>query len=578
VAARALAASLILLGCLVLLGWWRDIPTLRSVLPGFVSMRPNTAAGFAISGLALLALCMAASPLGRVARVLGALVALLGTVSLGQNLLGLPLEVDGWIFDVGHVLREGPARMATMTALCFVLCGNALASGRGWLGARAARRCALGAGFLSLLALFGYLFDVQALQHLGAYRSMALHTVFGMLLLVAGLLLALPRRSAERPLQLAAAVALAALVSVGWIVADRLDSLVGSDRGQTRTEQALHELDRLFSTLVDAESALRGYFLTEDELQLEIFHRAVLSTQGRLETAQRLLADYPEQSLRLQALAAPIRGMLASMQGDAELMRQRGFEAARESMREMWRNKADMLRIRQDIFELQAQQQRLLEQHVAAKETDIRRTRLTLVVGGAFGTLVLLCTFVLLWRENTRRKSSEAELQAAHDYFRDFVLRSPIAMAYVDAEGRITLRNEQFLATFGYGEAEVPGVDDWWPKAYPDPEYRAWVLDTWNSALHGAVAQRSAIASAEYRVTCVDGQVRDMEISGVRLDRGWLITFVDVTQRRQAEAELVVRREEAEAASRAKSAFLANRSACWSSVRLPRKATSGTRG
>jgi PAS domain S-box-containing protein len=208
----------------------------------------------------------------------------------------------------------------------------------------------------------------------------------------------------------------------------------------------------------------------------------------------------------------------------------------------------------------------------AGSPADIQCARWVLVAGGGFGLLLLLAAFMLLRRENAHRQASEGQLQTARDYFRDFLLRSPIAMAYTDLEGRILLRNEQFLALFGYGEAEVATVQDWWPRAYPDPAYRAWVRDTWSAALHQARLERRAITPAEHRVTCADGRVRDMEISGAVLEQGSLITFVDVTRRRLAEADLQSSRDEAEAASRAKSAFLANMS---HEIRTPMNAILG---
>ena len=40
-------------GIAVLVGWLFDIPRLKSVLPGFVSMKSNTAIGFVLAGLSL---------------------------------------------------------------------------------------------------------------------------------------------------------------------------------------------------------------------------------------------------------------------------------------------------------------------------------------------------------------------------------------------------------------------------------------------------------------------------------------------------------------------------------------------
>jgi hypothetical protein len=61
---RACAAVTAVLGLTVLLGWTVDVPLLKSVLPGAVEMKANTAVGLMLAACALFILGNRPSPPG----------------------------------------------------------------------------------------------------------------------------------------------------------------------------------------------------------------------------------------------------------------------------------------------------------------------------------------------------------------------------------------------------------------------------------------------------------------------------------------------------------------------------------
>ena len=108
----------------------------------------------------------------------------------------------------------------------------------------------------------------------------------------------------------------------------------------------------------------------------------------------------------------------------------------------------------------------------------------------------------------TKRKQADEALVASEAKFRAIINVSPVPMALNDEEQRITFLNPAFVQTFGYDQFDIPTLADWWPKAYPDPEYRQWVAETWRARLDQAKQTGTAFTPLEARVRCKDGTYR----------------------------------------------------------------------
>ena len=86
----AIAASAI--GALVLAGWLFDLSALNEVLPDLHAMAPNAATGVLAAGLGLF--CLTVRVLQPIGWLIGFLLAVLGIVSVSQELFGFDLGID----------------------------------------------------------------------------------------------------------------------------------------------------------------------------------------------------------------------------------------------------------------------------------------------------------------------------------------------------------------------------------------------------------------------------------------------------------------------------------------------------
>jgi two-component system, cell cycle sensor histidine kinase and response regulator CckA len=148
-----------------------------------------------------------------------------------------------------------------------------------------------------------------------------------------------------------------------------------------------------------------------------------------------------------------------------------------------------------------------------------------------------------LGREAERLESDRA-LSESESRFRRLFQSAPLPLAFVDGDQVITDRNDRFVKVLGYTREDMPTLAEWWIRAYPDPAYRARLALDWATRVRTAAAEGRDIEPQEFNVTCKDGGVRLLEISGLALPGGTLAMFNDVTERRKAERQLQEREEQ----------------------------------
>ncbi len=193
--AGVLAAAVALL---VLLGWALDLALLKSLLPGHVEMKVNTAVGVLVIGVAL-AGCTLATPRLRNASGLLSLVVLgIGAATLAQYLGGYDFGIDTLWRDDPVALGRPPGRMSQLSSVAFVLLGaiGVATCLLRWVAMAQAFALAVIAIALYALSTFGYLgLDGDGRS---PFHPVALHSALLFLLLSLGWLAARPEAGMMR--------------------------------------------------------------------------------------------------------------------------------------------------------------------------------------------------------------------------------------------------------------------------------------------------------------------------------------------------------------------------------------------
>ncbi|NEU83416.1 PAS domain S-box protein [Nostoc sp. UIC 10630] len=213
--AKAASVISILVGSLVVIGWWLGIEVLKRGFPGSpATMKVNTALCFVLSGLSLWLFLKVGNkgkrtiqnypdsstfrlldfPTLVISRVCAIAVTTIAVLTLCEYLFGWNLGIDEMLFldSPTSMTTLYPGRMGVNTAFNFMLVSVALQNlinPKNHRSYWSAQIIALIATLISFQALMGYAYKVKVLYGLAPYTtSMALHTAVLFILLSIGIL------------------------------------------------------------------------------------------------------------------------------------------------------------------------------------------------------------------------------------------------------------------------------------------------------------------------------------------------------------------------------------------------------
>jgi len=166
---------------------------------------------------------------------------------------------------------------------------------------------------------------------------------------------------------------------------------------------------------------------------------------------------------------------------------------------------------------------------VANKETDYDNydvRQLTLLMDSVWK----VSERILLIKDLTIAKEKAEE---SENKLRRILDATPFPIALVDVEDNIIeFWSQSALSLFGH---TAPTATEWYQMAYPNPDYRQSVVERWKPFLEKARLNNKTVNTGEYEVTCKDGTVRICELYATFLTDKLIVTFNDISERKQAE-------------------------------------------
>ena len=219
----------VLLGLAAITGWLLHVPRLIQILPGQSAMMFNTAVGLIIAAVGLAGFARRS----HVSTVCGALLILIGGVTLAEHVTGHSLGLDQLLFSDWHG-GTAPGRMGLNTALCFVALGLAFLVERtdSPVSSYLTLPAAIAVLSVSGAAIVGYVTGLEDSYAWGGTTRMAFPSAAGLNLLGLGLLLLGWRRTSGARSTWIAVGAGASVAGISLVIS------LGIMSSQSRIEEA----------------------------------------------------------------------------------------------------------------------------------------------------------------------------------------------------------------------------------------------------------------------------------------------------------------------------------------------------
>ena len=210
------------------------------------------------------------------------------------------------------------------------------------------------------------------------------------------------------------------LVVNGASLFHNLSALNGANAVQGQTAKVGDKLQNLNVLVMDAESSMRGYFLSGADLWLGPMRTASAEIEPQFRELEQLLADSPSQLKNLAQLRTLVGRKLDMLDQALDVYRQGGLEDIAK-IAATTDTKADMDEIRLLLVIMQQEQNELLAARRAGFNADYQEAVMIGIGINMAAILVIVLFYSLIRRSYVIRLAAQRALQHANDNLESMV-------------------------------------------------------------------------------------------------------------------------------------------------------------
>ncbi len=340
----------------------------------------------------------------------------------------------------------------------------------------------------------------------------------------------------ERRGSVAISIPLACLV--GAVVTYTLlrQRMVEAQLDLEHTNQVLTKSQNALISVLNAETGVRGYYISRDKVFLDPYKLAVQNLQPEIQQVERLVSDNPPQERQAKTIARLAQAKMNHLKTIVAYVDARAIPNPPVDSQKLLVGKQIMDRFRTEIARFEAEEHRLLElrSHMLSEQQDFNVTAMW--YGIALSLIGTTFSVRLISELAKELRDREISLRESRSLIQAIVANIVDGAIVISPQGKIETFNPAAENMFGYTQSETIGWD-WQQLLSEDDE------DTQKLLFYSpfALSQLTPIGKITQAMgKRKNGELFPIEISlnHIELDDDRIAIVRDITERQQAAAKL----------------------------------------
>jgi len=540
-------------GILVLIGWVYNIEPLKNFGLGTVRMKPFTGLCFALIGLSISLLYSRNKWLIFVSRAIALVITLIGLFSILEFILHINFGIEDFILGNYAYPRPFPGMLSFNTSLCIILSGIFIL----FLSTRPNKFSYPAAFILVIIFSVGFIGFVGSIigfsnysEYTGFHNMSVLTSILLMLVSIGSLMYYLAycalRISIEQKFYSTAVFILTIIAFITLLTNKEFKSLREANFSVEKNRVVKTKLNAAVSQVLEIETAIRGFLLSNNEDYLQFVERAKSDVTTNFKDLKMMLADDPAQIVRLDTLKSLIEKRIDHAIFILDVSRREGIDTGIKLFKT---NKGKKLT---DEIRALAEQMIIIENNKITENNKLAEVRsfktLSFIfINLAIEVLILSVFFVFLGKNIRKRKEAvdeiillnqkldemvrqrTSELMVSEAKYRDIVESSLVGVFSRSLHGIMLYSNEAFAKILEFDKAsDIMGSSS--HNFYLNHDARRAFLDK--------LQADGFVKNFESDLVTAKGNIKTVEVTAKLRENIITGMMYDITDRKKAELAL----------------------------------------